>query len=360
MAGSIAKRPNGKWRARYRDEAGKEYARHFDRKIDAQRWLDAQTAKIVAGTHVSPRQARMTVAEWCETWLDGYGTRRSSSIKSAGVHLSLIVEHFGSMQLGAVRPSHVKAWTAKLRSEGRADSYVYRVHGRLAQLFSDAVHDGLIARSPCSRRTSPGQGKQRPYVATTDQVWRLYSAFPERLQVGVLLGAFAGLRSAEACGLRATDVDFLRGVISPAVQYPSQPLKSETSRTAIPIPSSMAAALSAQLARWPSATFLTNESGGQLSPTSLEVAMRAARAKVDGLPADFRFHDLRHFYASLLIVSGMDVKIVQARMRHASAKTTLDTYGHLWPDSDDSTRAAVDAALVTHADYLRTGNVGSA
>ncbi len=38
------------------------------------------------------------------------------------------------------------------------------------------------------------------------------------------------------------------------------------------------------------------------------------------------------------------MKLVQARMRHASAKTTLDTYSHLWPDSDDSTRAAIDAA----------------
>ncbi len=34
---------------------------------------------------------------------------------------------------------------------------------------------------------------------------------------------------------------------------------------------------------------------------------------------------LRHYYASLLISSGADVKVVQARLRHASAKTTLDT-----------------------------------
>jgi hypothetical protein len=66
---------------------------------------------------------------------------------------------------------------------------------------------------------------------------------------------------------------------------------------------------------------------------------------VDGLPAGFRFHDLRHYYASLLISSGADVKVVQARLRHASAKTTLDTYAHLWPDSDDSTRAAIDQVL---------------
>jgi integrase len=62
-------------------------------------------------------------------------------------------------------------------------------------------------------------------------------------------------------------------------------------------------------------------------------------AGVDGLPEGFRFHDLRHYLASLLIAGGADVKVVQARLRHASAKRTLDTYGHMWPDADESTRA---------------------
>jgi Phage integrase family len=78
--------------------------------------------------------------------------------------------------------------------------------------------------------------------------------------------------------------------------------------------------------------------------------MRTARVKVVGLPDEFRYQDLRHYLASLLIASGADVKAVQARLRHASAKTTLDTYGHLWPDRDESTRAAVDAILQDRAD----------
>jgi hypothetical protein len=55
---------------------------------------------------------------------------------------------------------------------------------------------------------------------------------------------------------------------------------------------------------------------------------------------------LRHYFASLLIADGADVKTVQARLRHASAKT--DTYGHIWPDRDESTRAAVDAVLTAY------------
>ena len=87
--------------------------------------------------------------------------------------------------------------------------------------------------------------------------------------------------------------------------------------------------------------------------------MRAARGRVEGLAPTFRFQDLRHYYASMLIASGADVKVVQARLRHRSAKTTLDVYGHLWPDSDDATRTAVEAVLVARADFLRTGEASA-
>ena len=81
--------------------------------------------------------------------------------------------------------------------------------------------------------------------------------------------------------------------------------------------------------------------------------MRKAREEVQGLPAGFRYHNLRHYFASLLIASGADVKTVQARLRHASAKTTLDTYGHIWPDRDESTRTAVDAVIAARTKQRR-------
>jgi integrase len=356
---SIKRRPDGQWRARYRDLAGKEHARHFARKVDAQDWLDQVTASVIAGTYTAPKTARTTVSQWCATWLAGYATRRSSTVRQARVHVAQIKAEFGAMPLSAVRPSHVRSWTSRLRAEGLSVSYVYALHARLAQIFADAVHDGIVPRSPCSRRTSPGPGKQRPYVATTEQVWALHDVMPERLRAAILLGAFAGLRVAEACGLRtAGDVDFMRSVVHPLVQWPAEDLKTETSRTPVPIPRSLALDLAAHVQRWPGETLLTGRDGGQLPPWALERAIRTARSKVDGLPAGFRYHDLRHYFASLLIASGADVKIVQARLRHASAKTTLDCYGHLWPDRDESTRAAVDAVLAARlanpADSVRT------
>jgi integrase len=116
--------------------------------------------------------------------------------------------------------------------------------------------------------------------------------------------------------------------------------------------------LSAHVKQFSTEWLMTDELGHQMGPWQMQRAFRAARAAVDDLPEGFRFHDLRHFYASLLISSGLDVKVVQSRLRHASAKTTLHTYAHLWPDSDDSTRAAIDSAITARsvsADFLRTG-----
>ncbi|HYB14849.1 MAG TPA: tyrosine-type recombinase/integrase, partial [Streptosporangiaceae bacterium] len=67
--------------------------------------------------------------------------------------------------------------------------------------------------------------------------------------------------------------------------------------------------------------------------------------KAAGLPAGTRYHDLRHFYASALIAANLNPKVVQARLGHASIAETMDTYGHLFPDSEDLGRGAVEAAL---------------
>lgn len=337
VAGTVTR-----WRARYVDNAGQEHTRAFDRKVDAQKWLDAQLAALLRGDHIAPRDARLTVGEWCDKWLAGYGTRRASTVRQAEVHIKVIKGYFDAVPMSAVRPSDVRAWTVALKKEGRADSYIYALYSRLSQLFADAVHDGIVARNPCSRRTSPGMGKQRPYVATTRQVWAMYDAVPPGVRPAILLGAHAGLRLAEAAALRVTDVDFASGLVTPSVQWVDEPLKSETSRTPVPIPAEMARLLAEAIPLGDGTHIVSDLWGDPGGPWTIERAVRAARAGV-GLPDGFRFHDLRHYFASLLIASGLDVKVVQARLRHASAKTTLDTYGHLWPDRDNTSRAAVAA-----------------
>lgn len=285
-----------RWRARYVDNAGREHCRTFDRKVDAQKWLDAQVASLLRGDHVAPKDAKLTVGEWCDKWLAGYGTRRKSTVRQAEVHIKIIKAHFDSVPMSAVKPSDVRAWTAALKNEGRADSYVYALYSRLSQLFTDAVHDGVVTRNPCSRRTSPGMGKQRPYVATTKQIWGLYDTVPVGVRPAILLGAHAGLRLGEAAAMRVEDVDFATGLVSPTVQWVDEPLKSEKSRTPIPIPKEMAHLLAEAVRVGNGRTLVDDEWGNPAGPWTIERAIRAAREQV-GLPEGFRFHDLRHYFA---------------------------------------------------------------
>ncbi len=63
------------------------------------------------------------------------------------------------------------------------------------------------------------------------------------------------------------------------------------------------------------------------------------------LPEGTGFHALRHYFATLLIFSGVSVKTVQTALGHSTPMITLNTYVGLWPDQVDRTRALVDAAL---------------
>jgi integrase len=127
------------------------------------------------------------------------------------------------------------------------------------------------------------------------------------------------------------------------------PVKTRTSVRTIPLPQVVVDGLAAHLAEFPTAGLI-------FEPITRQLFSKLWRAAVTraGLPQEITYHSLRHYYASLLIRHGESIKTVQERLGHSSAVTTLNTYSHLWPDSDDRTRAAVDEVLRTAADSLRT------
>ena len=140
-----------------------------------QKWLDGQAASMVGGTHIAPRDGQLTVAQWCDMWIEGCKVNRESTVRQARTHIRHIVSEFGDVQLSALHRSQVKAWAARLRDDYEP-SYVYALHPRLSQICSDAVHDGVLGRNPCSRRTSSPMGKQKVYVPTAEQLWAPHDA----------------------------------------------------------------------------------------------------------------------------------------------------------------------------------------
>ncbi len=135
------------------------------------------------------------------------------------------------------------------------------------------------------------------------------------------------------------------------------PTKTRASNRVIPLPRVVIAALNEHIARHQigDGELLFTHQGRPLTRQRFGHLWRPA-AKAAGLtPATGTgMHALRHYYASLLIRYGESVKTVQGRLGHKSATETLDTYGHMWADSDDRTREAVDSVLGARADSPRT------
>jgi integrase len=133
------------------------------------------------------------------------------------------------------------------------------------------------------------------------------------------------------------------------------PPKTKSSVRTIPLPQVVVDELAAHLARFPAADGLVFTLEGLTLTRSMFGHLWRAAARSAGLASGTGMHALRHYYASLLIRFGESVKTVQMRLGHATAAETLDTYSHLWPDSDDRTRDAIDSVLGDRADSLRTG-----
>ena len=213
----------------------------------------------------------------------------------------------------------------------------------------------MIAATPCADIKLPTKAPNRAQVLLPDQVSALVAVVPERYRVLVLTAAATGMRPSEVFGLTVDRVDFLRRTItvdqqlvrSPEGGVALGPPKTAASYRTIPVPQALIDELAAHLSQWPAhsgGVLFTNARGLPVQGHPFAEVWRTAK-KAAKIPAWATPHHLRHYYASVLIQSGSSIKVVQQRLGHSSAKTTLDIYGHLFPDEDDRTRDTIEDNL---------------
>lgn len=370
---SIKKRPDGKWRARYRDGEGKEHSRHFARKVDAELWVTEQAAAVARGQHVDPSD-KTTVAEYARTWAAARPHRpRTARRISIQIEKHVAATPLGSRRLAAVRPSEVQSW-ATGRAQVLAPSTMRVLVGMLRSIYASAVLDRLVASSPVVRIVLPKATHARIVPLTVEQVRALAEATPERYRAMVVMQAALGLRLGELLALHKEDVDFLRRSvriewqIAEVTRERVEP-KTPRSRRTLPLPTFASEALAEHIRRFPPAkdgTLFHTSTGkpydhahygskifrkavaavsGRAAKEAAEY--KAGRRKAEPLapiPADTTPHDLRHHYASVLLAAGESVIAVAERLGHENANLVLSTYGHLMPNSEDRTRKALEDA----------------
>jgi integrase len=285
------------------------------------------------------------------------------------------------VKLSQLSAPMVREFEDQLARDGRSAAMVRKVRVSLSSLISDALERGNVTHNVVRElraRRKPGKERRAERrqrgklkigvdIPTREEIRAIVEAGKGRWRPLLLTAIFTGLRASELRGLRWQDIDFEKRelhVRQRADRYLSiGSLKSESSERAVPLPPIVVNTLREWKLEcrkngldlvFPSkfgrvehhATVVRRG----LAPVQIDAGVTVTGQGKDGTPAVRAkypgLHALRHFYASWCINRRIDgglelpLKLVQARLGHASITMTADTYGHLFPRGDDAAELA--------------------
>jgi integrase len=373
------------WLVDYTDQHSRRHTKNFDRRKDAEAYRAAVAVDVRKGIHLADSQS-ITVAEAGTLWLesgDAAGLERTT-LDGYRQHLTFhIVPLIGAVKLSQLTVPAVRKFEDMLRAD-RSPAMVRKVLGSLSAILTDAQERGLVPQNVVrGLRARRLRGKERQAdkrkrgklrvggnIPASDEIRAIIAHLEGRWRPLLLTAIFTGLRSSELRGLRWHDVDLKRGELH--VQQRADcyrkmgPLKSAAGTRTVPL----APMLTNALREWklicpkselglvfPNGAGRIESHANIVNRGLIPVQIVAGVVTAKGKAKYTGLHSLRHFYASWCINRRVDgglelpLKVVQARLGHASVQMTADRYGHLFPRGDDGAElAAAERALLTVVD----------
>ena len=325
--------------------------------------LDKVLVAVEARTFVAP--TRITVKAFLlAEWLPAIkGTLRPTTNASyAMLAKEHIIPRLGGLQLQRLNAAAINALYAYLLDEGRvrgegglSASSVRRVHAVLHRACRDAVRWGRLTVNPVDAADPPktsAEHTDRLPVWNSEQLAAfLASVTDDRLFALWRVLAMTGMRRGEALGLQWSCLDMKSSTLTirrawvpvNGVAQMSEP-KTRRGRRTIALDPVTLQALKAHAARqaeersdwdvaWVQAGFVFTGTDGQpLQPWAVSKAFRDHRTAA--MLPEIPLHGLRHTYATLALATGVNPRIVSARLGHATVALTLDVYSHVLPQAD--------------------------
>lgn len=353
--GTIRKRSDGRWEARYTlgidPKTGKQIQKSVYGKTqkEVRQKLTAITAEIDDGTYMDI--PRLKTADWLNTWVTEYiGNVKSSTRKSYQDHVRLnIIPYIGNVPLSKVTAAMIQQMYNELQAEKElSPKTIKNVHGVLHRALEQAQKMGYIRSDPLAAVTLPRIERKQIKPLEDEEL----SAFLKEIrgnpyELVYFVTVFTGLRQGEVLGLTWDCVNFEKqtllinkqhGKKKGTREYCFSSLKNDRPRVIKAADGVMDALKKQQLRqqRWaarlkdgwdnPDNLVFTTETGRYLCNQTVYLAFKkiVRRLHLDAT----RFHDLRHTYAVNSLKSGDDIKTVQENLGHQTAAFTLDVYAH--------------------------------
>jgi integrase len=288
--------------------------------------------------------------EYVEMYLgfirSGQGTKKPRTIAKEESHLKGWKAHMGGVHLDKIRKVHVNAYIAKRLNAGVSPRTVNLDVTILRNVLNRAIDDDFIKRLPTENlRPLKVKVTKRP-LFTAQHLEALCTAAMDENKDGtpvtknwlqfcdyLRLLAYCGAREQEALALKWNDVSFDRKQLTIGATGDT---KNKTGRV-VDFNSDLKSHLEAMYKRrapdsewlFPSPQRGDNDIHAQTFRESLKL-VRAHAAKKDATLANRAFHDLRHFFISYCVMSGLDYMTIASWCGHRDGGILIGkTYGHL-------------------------------
>jgi integrase len=248
---SAAYGKGSRWRARYVDDQGREHAKGFGRKADAQNWLNRQVSDQVTGTWTDPALSGVTFGVMAERWISTKANRSAKAVAGyRSVLDTVVLAQWKDVPLRDVKFDDLQVWITSLsvdgsvRFEGKglSASRVRQAHQLVGAVLKFAVRAKHFSANPADGIELLRLPEVEQRYLTHEQLHRVAVA-SGRLRTLVLVLGYCGLRFGEAAALQVADVDVTarRIRVRRSVTYVRKtglmegPTKNHSART-VPVP----------------------------------------------------------------------------------------------------------------------------
>jgi integrase len=345
--GSVFKRKDKKWCAKYKGSDGQWKYLYRKTKGEAREALNQAIADRDAGINVTDATVNAAVAAWLEDTRD-FVSRRAWINRESLFRCHIKTADIGTKKLKALTEEDVRSFY-RAKSKTLAPSTVKRLHDLLNKTLKEVVRRKQLRSNPVEGVPTPRIPRKSMDVLSVDQVRNLLEACKgNRLEGVFVLGACCGVRIGEALSLRVEDVNLERGTINvrrTLWRGETYQTKTAAGTRTIKLPAVALDSLKNNVPTDSEWLFPNKTNTGPVAASNFHRWFWKPMVKRAGLPSTLTYHRLRHGACSLMLNQNVPIPVVSKYLGHATPDTTLRLYSHVIDGMGGLAADGIDDAL---------------
>lgn len=345
-------------------------------KKQIEKELNRQAVMFEESVNHGFKTSAMKFQELAEEWFENYA---KNALRSTTYERMLQLTHrvypaIGHLRIDKITARHLQGFVNSLAKEGAnektgnplAPKTIRHNLSFISDVFSYAVRMDLVSDNPCRKVTIPkGEVKEKP-IYSQEEIAQLLTAIngeDTKYRAFFYLIAYSGFRRSEMLGLEWKDIDFENNIISikRTSNYTSErgiytdTTKTKRSKRVLKISPYIMGILkelkdeqdeeALRLGdKWVESDRLFVKWNGEPMNNQTPYGWLKEFCEKNDMPF-YGIHSFRHFAASALISSGLDVVTVSGALGHCNSGTTLNVYAHMFQTAQARVAQAMDGAF---------------